>query len=183
MKSPVSIAPVIGSMLLLILNPISLNAQQETDYGTIRQPHTCPSRSEPSTGSISAAQAIKYAVCDAEGDQIVPTPGIASFLENFSLRVNPPRRVINADIVRYGKKINRSKPIYEIKGRAVLYACSRIKGFAATAERGKNCQVWGSSDSNSINSSGECFTDFADKWRCKLSIGNINSVKGPPPAK
>jgi hypothetical protein len=175
---------MIGWMLLTLLTPTSLNAQPETAYGTSRQPATCPSRSEPSTGRISSAQAIKYATCDAEGDQVVPSPGIANFLEILSLQVSPPRPVNKADVVIYGKKIDRSKPIYEIKGSAVLYACSRIAGTAqfAIGERGKNCQIWGSTDSDSTNSRGQCFTDFAGKWRCQLSIANIASVKGPPPS-
>jgi hypothetical protein len=174
---------IIGAMMLTLLAPTSIKAQQETAYGTSRQPATCPSRSEPSTGRLSTAQAIKYATCDAEGDQVVATPGIANFLEILSLQVSPPRPVIKADIVTYGKKIDRSKPIYEIKGSAVLYACSRIAGMApyAIGERGRNCQIWGSADSNSINSRGQCFTDFAGKWRCGLSILNMDSVKGPPP--
>jgi hypothetical protein len=190
MKSKLSIAPlapsvigIISTMLLTGLTPLSLNAQQETDYGTSRRPQTCSSRSEPRNGPISAAQAIKYATCDAEGDQVVPSPGIASFLEIFSLQVGSARRVSPEDIVRYGETINQSKPIYEIKGRAVLYACSRIKGFAVIAKRGSNCQTWGSTDSASINSRGKCFTDFANKWRCKLSIGTAISVSGPPPAR
>jgi hypothetical protein len=168
---------MIGWMLLTLLTPTSLNAQPETAYGTSRQPATCPSRSEPSTGRISSAQAIKYATCDAEGDQVVPSPGIANFLEILSLQVSPPRSVNKADVVIYGKKIDRSKPIYEIKGSAVLYACSRIAGTTqfAIGERGKNCQIWGSTDSDSTNSRGQCFTDFAGKWRCQLSIANIAS--------
>jgi hypothetical protein len=175
---------IIGWMLLTFLTPTSLKAQQETAYGTSRQLATCPSRSEPRTGRLSSAQAIKYAICDAEGDQVVPQPGIAKFMEILSLQVSSPRPVSEADWLKYGKSISRSKPIYDIKGRAILYACSKIAGMAqfAIAERGKNCLVWGSTDSDSINSRGECFTDFAGKWRCKLAIGTT-PVKGPPPAK
>jgi tetratricopeptide (TPR) repeat protein len=79
---------IISSTMLMLLTPTSLKAQPETAYGTSRQPATCPSRSEPSTGRISSAQAIKYATCDAEGDQVVPSPGIANFLEILSLQVS-----------------------------------------------------------------------------------------------
>jgi Tetratricopeptide repeat len=174
---------IIGWMLLTLLAPTSVKAQQETPYGTSRQPATCPSRSEPRTGRISSVQAIKYAICEVEGDQVVPQPGIANFLEIFSLQVSSPRPVSEADFVKYGKSINRSKPIYGIKGRAIFYACSRIAGTTqfAIGERGKNCQVWGSIDSNSINSVGECYIDFVDKWRCKLAYGGVKSIKGSPP--
>jgi hypothetical protein len=175
---------IIGCMMLALLTPTSLKAQQETAYGTSRQPQTCPSRSEPRKGLISAAQAMKYATCEAEGDKEVPSPGKAYFLDILSLQVSSPRRVSEVDVAKYQKTINTSKPVYDIKGRAVSYVCSQIAGTArfAIAKRGKNCLVWGSTDNDSINSLGECYTDFADKWRCKLSVGKI-PVQGPPPAK
>jgi hypothetical protein len=182
MKSRFTIG-ILAGMLLTLLAPTSLKAQQETAYGTSRQPATCPLRSEPRTGRISAAQAIKYAICEVEGDRVVPQPGIANFIEIFSLQVSRPRPVSEADWVKYGKSINRSKPIYDIKGRAILYACSKISGMApyAIGERGRNCQVWGSTDSDSINSVGECYIDSLDKWRCRLAYGGVKSIQGPPP--
>jgi hypothetical protein len=180
MKSKLSIAPPIGIIvaMLTFLNSTSLNAQQTRDYGTTRRPRTCASRSAPSTGSLSVAKAIEYATCDAEGDITVPRPGHIYFMDIFSLQVSPPRPANVKDKVKYSPRINRSKPVYDIKARAISYSCTYI--FSPT-QRGKNCTTLGSTDSDSINSAGECYVDIADKWRCRLGVGTA-FVQGPPPA-
>jgi hypothetical protein len=175
---------LIGCILLTLLTPASLlaelgsnlnDAEYLAKYGTNRRQKTCPSRTEPLTGPISVAQAMKYAICDKEGDSRY---GGNYFLDIFSLQVSPPRPVNIKETSIYGRTIDKSKPVYDIKGRAVQYGCVSI---IPPSKPGKNCLTWGSRDSDSINSVGSCYQDFAGKWRCNLSPVDYKSVWFQPP--
>jgi tetratricopeptide (TPR) repeat protein len=175
MKSKLTIS-IIGSMLLTLLTPTSIKAQAKVDIGTNRQQQTCPSRLEPRTGAISAAQAVKYATCEAEADRIIRTPGRTNFIDIYSLKVNPkPRRAEYLDINYFGKAIANS-PVYDIRGTAVAYSCRSLDRFTP---RGKNCLNTHPDDRNSV---GVCFKEPSGNWRCRLSVGGGKGLQyGPPP--
>jgi Tetratricopeptide repeat len=175
MKSRSTIG-IIGCMLLTLLPSTSIKAQGKGDIGTNRQQQTCPSRSEPRTGVISAAQAIKYATCEAEADRPIKYSGKTDFIDIFSLEVNPrPRRAEYLDINYFGKAIANS-PVYEIRGTAVAYSCRSLDRFTP---RGKNCLNTHPDDRNSV---GVCFKEPSGNWRCRLSVGGAkDSQYGPPP--
>jgi hypothetical protein len=180
MKSKLTIC-IIGSMLLTVLTPTSIKAQAQGDIGTNRQQQTCPSRLEPRKGAIGAAQAIKYATCEAEADRIVKSPGRTDFIDITSLQVNPkPRQADSLDIHYFGKAIANS-PVYEIKGTAVAYSCAAIDN--STGRRGKNCLNTHVDDRGPNNSEGVCFKEPSGNWRCRLSIGTkaVGLQYGPPP--
>jgi hypothetical protein len=170
---------IIGSMLLILITPTSVKAQAQGDIGTSRQPATCPSRSEPRTGIISAAQAIKYATCEAEADRIVKKSGRTDFIDIFSLQVNPkPRRAEYLDINYFGKAIENS-PVYDIRGTAVAYSCAALDNRAGGGRPGKNCLNTHPDDKNSV---GVCFREPSRNWRCRLSVGGGKGLQyGPPP--
>jgi hypothetical protein len=172
---------IISGMLLTLLRPTSLKAQAKGDIGTNRQQQTCPSRLEPRTGVISAAQAIKYATCEAEADRIVKSSGMTNFLDISSLQVNPkPRRVEYLDIRYFGDAITNSL-VYEIRGSAVAYSCTAVDSFP-TSRRGKNCLTTNINDRGPNNSSGVCVKFPSGNWRCNLGVGGANdSQYGPPP--
>jgi tetratricopeptide (TPR) repeat protein len=175
MKSRSTIG-IIGCILLTILIPTSIKAQAQGDIGTTRQPQTCPSRSEPKTGVISAAQAKVYATCEAEADRPIKYSGKTDFIDIFSLEVNPrPRRAEYLDINYFGKAITNS-PVYDIRGTAVAYSCRSLDRFTP---RGKNCLNTHPDDRNSV---GVCFKEPSGNWRCRLSVGGAkDSQYGPPP--
>jgi tetratricopeptide (TPR) repeat protein len=175
MKSKLTIS-IIGSMLLTFLTPTSIKAQAKGDIGTNRQKQTCPSRLEPSTGVISAAQAIKYATCEAEADRPIKYAGKTDFIDILSLQVNPkPRRAEYLDINYFGKAIANS-PVYDIRGTAVAYSCRSLDRFTP---RGKNCLNTHPDDRNSV---GVCFKEPSGNWRCRLSVGGGKGLQyGPPP--
>lgn len=166
-------------MTIALLTPTSLNAQAKGDLGTNRQQQTCPSRLEPRTGVISAAQAIKYATCEAEADRIVKKSGRTDFIDIFSLQVNPqPRQAEYLDINYFGKDIANS-PVYDIRGTAVAYSCAALDNRAGGGRPGKNCLNTHPDDRNSV---GVCFKAPSGNWRCRLSVGGAKGLQyGPPP--
>jgi tetratricopeptide (TPR) repeat protein len=171
---------IIGWMLLTLLIPTS--TQASGDIGTNRKQQTCPSRKEPRKGSISAAQAKKYAICEAEADRIVKNPGMTDFLDISSLQVNPkPRRAAYADIYYFGDAITNSM-VYEIKGSAIAYSCTAVDSFP-TSRRGKNCLTTNEQDRGPNNSAGVCVRFPSGDWRCNLGVGGANNSQyGPPPS-
>jgi hypothetical protein len=180
MKSKRTIGIIIGGMLLTLLTPTSLKAQQET-YGTSRQPQTCPSRSEPRTGRLSVAQAIKYSRCWFEEN----SRGV-HFADISNFKLSPPRQVTEQDSLQQWtiNKIDRTQPMYDIKAHVVYYMCSGIQydPQVRVNQPGKNCQLIGAVESNPLNSNGICFKDLTEQWHCRLTVMG-KPVSGPPPAK
>jgi hypothetical protein len=181
MKSKLTLG-IVGSMLLILLTPTSIKAQAKGDLGTNRQQQTCPSRLEPRTGVVSAAQAAKYATCEAEGDRIIRKSGRTDFIDITSLQVNPkPRQAEYLDINYFGKAIENS-PVYDIKGTAVAYSCAVLDNRAGGGRPGKNCLNTHPDDRKPNNSVGVCFREPAGNWRCRLSVGGGKGLQyGPPP--
>jgi hypothetical protein len=173
---------IISSTMLILLTPTSIKAQARGDIGTSRQPQTCPSRSEPRTGVINSAQAIKYATCEAEADRIIRTPGRTNFIDISSLEVNPkPRQAEYLDINYFGKAIANS-PVYDVRGTAVAYACAALSNSAGGGRPGKNCLNTNVDDRGPNNSVGVCFREPSGNWRCRLSVGGGKGLQyGPPP--
>jgi hypothetical protein len=175
---------IIGWMLLTLLTPTSLKAQQET-FGTSRQPQTCPSRSEPSTGRLTVAQALKYTRCWFEDKN--KSRGVY-FAEISNFKLSPPHQVTERDSLQQWtiNNIDRTQPMYDIKAHVVYYMCAPIHNHPSYPNTypatGKNCQIFGSVESNPLNSSGICFKDLTEQWHCRLTVKG-KPVYGPPPAK
>jgi hypothetical protein len=165
---------IIGCILLTLLDPSSLNARAGGDFGTTRQPRTCASRSAPSKGAISAAQAAIYAACEDEGDNPSKYPGSVNFVDILSLQVAKPRRVTDVDVTRYGQTIDANRPIYPIRGSANWYTCFNLQG--GIYQRGQNCIVV-----RSTQSVGDCYKTTFGKWACKLSHSGQQETKVSPP--
>jgi hypothetical protein len=194
MKSKLSIAPLahplIGLILLTVLTPTSSLAQPKTDadyftyYGTNRRSQTCPSRSEPKTGRLNVAQALKYTHCWFEDNS--RTVALAD-ISNF--RLSAPRQVTEKDSLQQWtiNNIDRTQPMYDIKARVVLYFCSKINRDPSTNPNyfgtpGKNCQLIGSVERDPLNSTGICFKDLTEQWHCRLTVKG-KPIYGPPPTK
>ncbi len=174
MKSKLIIG-MIGCTLVPLMSPSIINAQTR-DFGTNRQPRTCASKSEPSTGSISAKQAAIYVACEAEGDRKVKMGGTAYFIDILNLQVDPkPRQVGLVDVQKYGSTIDSDKPIYNIRGSVIAYSCFNLLG--GVYERGRNCIV-----SRVPKSVGACYKSPFGDWRCTLGVySNKRETKMPPP--
>jgi hypothetical protein len=181
MRSRLTIG-IVGCVLLTLLTPTSIKAQVTGDLGTNRKQQTCPSRLEPKRGVISAAQAIKYATCEAEADRIIKYSGKTDFIDITSLQVNPkPRQAEYLDINYFGNAIANS-PVYDIKGTAVAYSCAALDNRAGGGRPGKNCLNTHVDDRGPNNSVGVCFREPSGNWRCRLSVGGGKGLQyGPPP--
>ena len=173
MKSRFTLS-LIGCALLTLLSP-NITHAQNIDVGTNRQPRTCSSTSEPETGPISAAQAMTYVACRAEGDREVKMGGTVNFIDILSLEVDPkPRQVTLRDVESYGETIDREKPTYTLMGSVVSYTCF---GLGNIYQRGQNCIV-----RRIPQSLGKCYkTPFKD-WRCSMGVlSQTSESKMPPP--
>ena len=174
MKSRLTLS-LFGCTLLTFLTPSLIHARPNIDVGTNRQPRTCSSTSEPKTGPISAAQAMIYVACRAEGDREVKMEGTVYFIDILSLQVDPkPRQVTLRDIQNYGGTIDPEKPTYTLTGSVVSYACF---GLGNIYQRGQNCIV-----RRIPQSLGKCYkTPFKD-WRCSMGVlSQTSESKMPPP--
>lgn len=174
---------LIGGTLLTLLTPTSVvkaeltDAEYLTTFGTSRRPQTCPSRSEPRTGQLSVAQAIKYTRCiyEVEGERL-------KFLDISNFQLSPPRRATERDFIRFN--VERNQPIYAIKAYAVSYFCFPISNSGSSiGGPGKSCDISGSKIRDPLNSDGVCFKDLQERWSCRLGITPGKRVWGPPPAK
>jgi hypothetical protein len=191
MKSRLTIS-IIGCTLLTLLTPTILlaeltDAEYLTRLGTSRRSQTCPSRSEPRTGRISVAQALKYTRCWFEDTN---TSRGVQFADISNFKLSPPRQVTEKDSLQPWtvNKIDRTQPMYDIKARVVLYDCFPVirdtslnpNYFGAP---GKNCSIHGSDTKYSLNGIGICFKELTEKWSCRLTVsGSGKKIYGPPPA-
>jgi hypothetical protein len=184
---------IIGCVLLTLLTPTSLlaevaanltDAEFLTTFGTIRRPQTCPSKSEPMTGRLSVAQAIKYTRCffEERGSLKVESEHTRLYfvdLSNFQL--SAPRKATERDYIRFN--VERNQPIYVIKAYAVSYHCFPISNSGSSiGGPGKSCSVSGSDIKDPLNSDGVCYKDVQGRWTCRLGITPGKDMWGPPPA-
>jgi hypothetical protein len=172
MKSRLTLA-IVGCALLTLLNPYILTAQA-ADYGTNRQPRTCPSRSAPTSGAIGARQAAIYVACEKEsvGYQ---TNYSRDFIDIFSIQVSKPRQVTGNDL-RSFNNIDTTKPAYDLRGSVVGYKCYRVNN-GGSYQPGHNCHVW-----RVPESVGACVQDTFGAWQCTMSTYSPTSeTKMPAP--
>jgi hypothetical protein len=145
------------------------DAEYLTRYGTSRRALNCSSssRSEPSTGRLSVAQATKHLRCLRESEGQDFNRNMIEFLDILSLQVSPPRQPTEKDTLQQWtiNRIDRTQPMYDIKARAVFYHCYPIQynPEVKVNQPGKNCQIYGSDTSSSLNSYGVCFKDLTEK--------------------
>ena len=171
MKSRLTIA-IVGCALLTLLNPYILTAQAR-NIGTNRQPRTCPSRTAPTRGAISARQATIYAACHTESDGYHANYETL-FIDILSLQVAKPRQA-NSNDFRSFTNIDTTKPVYDLQGSVVQYRCYNIGETVHTA--GKNCTI-----SRVPESVGTCVQDTFGKWFCSMStLSSTPEYKMPPP--
>jgi hypothetical protein len=173
MKSRLTLG-IIGCTLLTVITPNILQAQAR-DFGTNRQPRTCASTSAPKSGRISAAQAMKYVACQAEGDREVKMSGTINFIDILNLEVAPKSRQVNIRDIENYPDIDTEKLIYNLRGSVVAYTCYGLNG--PIYQRGQNCTV-----SRVPKSTGKCSQNTFGDWRCSMSTYSPKSEsKMPPP--
>jgi hypothetical protein len=175
-----SIASIAIFSLIAISIPTAITAQSQP-YGTSRMPQSCPSKSVPKVGAISAKQAEKYFTCHVErGDTFTGAPATyLTLVTDLKIQVaSKSRRATMADINRAGTLgtpigVNESKPVYDIKGSYKSHHCSRYADVVATKT---NCTL-----SVYKGSQGICFQDSFNEWNCLLTGRPVTSLRQAPP--
>jgi hypothetical protein len=170
----------VAGLTVFALSTTTNLAAQDLRYGTSRVPQSCPSRSEPKTGAITAEQAEKYFTCHIEnGEAFNENSYNMMFVTDLKIQVAPkPRRATLGDVSRAANSrslaLDMNRPVYDIRGSYNNYFCGRT---TAAVEEKRNCQV-----TNFPQSKGICFQDSFKDWFCLLtgSMKNI-SRQSPPP--
>jgi hypothetical protein len=190
MKSKLIIS-LIGCTLSTLLTPTSLLAEIGTDlsdtdyftkYGTSRRPQTCPSRTEPRTGQLTVAQAIKYTRCRIESENDFGL-NFVNFVDFSNFQLSPPRHAYESE---YIYSLDPNQPVYDFKAYTVTYHCNNIIGSGGSiSQQGKNCAPVGADIPGPINSSGICFQDINKRRACRLRGIPLptKTIWGPPPTK
>lgn len=152
--------------------PTPASAQQTlgAKYGT-REPRTCADRTAPARGAITAAQALRYFICDAESEF-----GPKLYLvENVQLQVGRSRPFqMRTDAFT---DVDPSQPVYPIRGGFVRYQCGEPNKIENNF--GKNCSVY-----ESPNASGICYKTTFEEWHCTMmdmSASSSGRHKVAPP--
>jgi hypothetical protein len=171
---------VAGLTAFALSTPTMLAAQQDMRYGTSRALQSCPSRSEPKTGAITARQAEKYFTCHVEkGESFDGDRGSMSFVTDLKIQVAPKsRRATIGDVSRAANSgtlsLDMDRPVYDIRGSYNSYFCGRT---TAAVQEKRNCLV-----NNFPKSQGICFQNNFSDWFCLLT-GSFKKISrdSPPP--
>ena len=171
----------IAGLTLFALSMPTMLAAQDLRYGTSRVPQSCPSRSEPKTGAITARQAEKYFTCHIEQGEtfdgnIPHTP--MNLVTDLKIEVAPKsRRATVADVYRAANlgspiALNMDRPVYDIRGSHNSYFCDR---YTAEVQKKQNCVL-----SIYPKSQGICFQNNFSDWFCLLT-GSSKAINGQSP--
>jgi hypothetical protein len=168
----------IAGLTVLALSTTTKLAAQDLRYGTSRVPQSCPSRSEPTTGAITARQAEKYFTCHVEnGEAFNENSYNMSFVTDLKIEVaRKSRRATIGDVSRAANSrslaLDMDRPVYDIRGSYNYYFCGRT---TAAVEEKRNCIL-----SNSPKSQGICFQNSFKDWFCLLT-GPSKEISRPAP--
>jgi hypothetical protein len=170
----------IAGLTVFTLSTTTKLAAQDLRYGTSRVPQSCPSRSEPTTGAITARQAEKYFTCHIEqGESFDGDRGSMSLVTDLKIQVAPKsRRATLGDVSRAANSrslaLDMDRPVYDIRGSYNSYFCGRT---TAAVEEKRNCIL-----TNFPKSQGICFQNSFSDWFCLLT-GSTKQIsnQSPPP--
>jgi hypothetical protein len=145
----------------------SLGAQ----YGT-REPANCASRTAPTRGAPSAAQARQYLICDTE---VVFGRGLF-LVTSVKVQVAPVSHPPNAIVLNmHAADINPREPVWDIRGSMTEYQCAKLEqipgwpdGITAYA-RTHTCGV-----GDVPNATGYCYKNTFGDWHCAMAGPQVN---------
>jgi hypothetical protein len=171
----------VAGVTVFALSTPTMLAAQDLRYGTSRVPQSCPSRSEPRTGAITARQAEKYFTCHVEnGEAFNANSTDITFVTDLKIQVAPkPRRATMADVSRAANSgtptaLNTDRPVYDICGSYNDNFCDHT---TKAVQEKRNCLL-----TNFPKSQGICFQNNFSDWFCLLTGSrNVISRDSPPP--
>src|SRR5690348_861356 len=100
-------------------------------FGT-RDPHTCASKKEPTSGAPSGARLEELVRCGSGGEKVYD--GQLFLLENLKAEIGKGRPYQASDSLAHN--IDPSQPVYPIRGSFDKYQCDEIK--PALKMKGRN---------------------------------------------
>jgi hypothetical protein len=127
-------------------------------FGTSRTLRACPDRSQPSSGRMTVAQATAYVVCKYESDK--PYNSTVQFIDVIKLEIAGATRKVSAGDVSRWPQIDKSKPIYDLRGHYILHTCSNLSN---ARKAGSNCLR-----GEVTNAKGTCYRDKFGDWSCYI---------------
>jgi len=135
-----------------------------------RDPQTCPDRSAPVSGPMTAAIARTYVGCSREFVFMQRIYLIAG----MDLEIGRSRPFQRSD--EGLNDVDPSQPVFPLRGRILTFACDRVRDDGSNAA--KNCDV-----NMTPKATGQCYkTTFGD-WTCDMSSVEFTTVRRelPPP--
>jgi hypothetical protein len=171
----------VAGLTVFALSTPTMLAAQDLRYGTSRVLQSCPSRSEPKTGAITARQAEEYFTCHVEqGESFNANSTDITFVTDLKIQVAPKsRRATMADVSRAANSgtptaLNTDRPVYDIRGSYNNNFCDRT---TKAVQEKRNCLL-----TNFPKSQGICFQNNFSDWFCLLTGSrNVISRDSPPP--
>jgi hypothetical protein len=169
----------VAGVTVFALSTTTNLAAQDLRYGTSRVPQSCPSRSAPTTGAITARKAEQYFTCHIENGEAFDGNSLMSFVTDLKIQVAPKsRRATLGDVNRAANSrslaLDMDRPVYDIRGSYNSYYCGRT---TAAVEEKRNCSL-----NNSPKSQGICFQNSFKDWFCLLTgPSKVISNQSPPP--
>lgn len=138
-------------------------------YGA-RDPRTCSSTKEPTSGAISADQAKVYVICHEEKE----SRGDLYLVEDVKVEVGKPRPYqVRVDS---HPDIDTTAPVYPVRGSFSQYQCVEVSDYMKNA--GKNCNRY-----DHPHAEGVCYkTNYGD-WQCQMFDLNRTQTRDVAPPK
>ena len=160
-------------MFLALATLVAAQTPAPANYGA-RNPATCASRKEPARGAPSAAQALKYFICDNEYVQDWAYRHELHLVSDAQVAVGAGRKFdITQDHPPSNEGINNTELVYPIKGSFVSWTCGPVDA----SSQGKNCLKYIQQEAT-----GTCYKTYPGDWHCRMS-GRGDFVRGQPPPK
>jgi hypothetical protein len=147
---------ILATLSLNVALPLAAMAQAGAGVSfDARDPATCPDKSAPTVGPITADLAAQYVTCEEESASYITL----QLVDQMKVQVGAPRAFqFETDS---SDNVDSSQPVYPIRGSYVRYRCSHPNAAVGTV--GKNCSLY-----DQPNASGSCTkTTFGD-WYCQM---------------
>ena len=162
--------------MYLVVGVIGIAANAQAQVGEryqTRDPQTCDSKQEPTSGPITAELAELYLRCNIEAE----SAGKLYLLENLSVQVGKGTPFMELPGASRPFGGDPDGLVYQIRGSMSRYQCGPISDILENAS--KNCNLYQES-----KATGMCFRDgFAD-WICTMrDPRSVDTFGVPPPPR
>jgi hypothetical protein len=166
MKTAISILAIV-----IALHATDAHAQAGVGakFGT-HNPRTCPSRQQPASGAISAAQAKQYFICDVEA----VSDNSIQLVANVTVQVGKGRP-FNMATDSHWLNIDATQTVYPIRGGFTTWTCSPAGYLGSDPKR--NCSF----KTEQPNAEGGCFKNSFGDWHCSMLDGKTQKTTNACP--